>query len=94
MAAPVLPALSPALSRLFQTLGSPSFWFALHASFIITYLVIVSLIVSDWRHGVRERPYPVALVFFAVLHAVIVPVGTSEWWGHTMQRVADAPWPR
>lgn len=93
MAATVLPALSPALARLFQTLGSPSFFFALHASLVVTHVVIVSLIVSDWRHGVRERAYPVALAFFLTLHAVIVPVGASVWWNNTMQRFAVAPWP-
>ncbi len=93
MAATVLPGLSPALARLFQTLGSPSFFFALHASLVVTHAVLVALIVSDWRNGVRERAYPLALAFFLTLHAVLVPVGTSAWWGAQMTRFATAPWP-
>jgi hypothetical protein len=93
MAATVMPAFSPALARLFQTMGSPSFFFALHASLVVTHLVLVALIVSDWRRGVRERAYPLALAFFLALHAVLVPVGTSAWWGAQMARLATAPWP-
>ncbi len=93
MAATVLPGLSPALARLFQTLGSPSFFFALHASLVVTHLVLVALIVSDWRHGIHERAYPIALAFFVALHLVLVPVGSSAWWGNLMQRFAAAPWP-
>jgi hypothetical protein len=93
MAATVLPGLSPALARLFQTLGSPSFFFALHASMAVVHLVLLALIVSDWRNGVRERAYPIALVFFVALHLVLIPVGTSAWWSRMMQHFAAMPWP-
>lgn len=93
MAATVIPGLSPALARLFQTLGSPSFFFALHASMAVIHVVLVALIVSDWRNGVRERAYPMALAFFVALHVVLVPVGMSAWWSGLMQRFAAAPWP-
>lgn len=93
MAVTVMPAFSPALARLFQTMGSPSFFFALHASLVVTHVVLVALMVSDWRHGVRERAYPMALAFFLALHAVLVPLGTSAWWGTQMARFATAPWP-
>ena len=90
MAATVLPALSPALARLFQALGSPSFFFALHASMVVVHLV---LIVYDWRNGVRKRAYPLALAFFVALHVVLVPLGTSRRWTALLQRFAAAPWP-
>ena len=93
MAATVLPALSPALARLFQALGSPSFFFALHASMVVVHLVLIALIVYDWRNGVRERAYPLALAFFVALHVVQVPFGTSRWWSALMQRFAAAQWP-
>jgi hypothetical protein len=93
MAATVLPGLSPALARLFQTLGSPSFFFALHASLAVVHVVLVALIVSDWRNGVRERAYPLALTCFVALHLMLVPVGMSAWWGGLMERFAAAPWP-
>lgn len=93
MAATILPGLSPALARLFQTLGSPSFFFALHASLVVIYVVLVALIASDWRNGIRERAYPASLVFFVALHAVLIPVGMGPWWGGLMQRFAVLPWP-
>ena len=93
MAATVLPALSPALARLFQTLGNPSFFFALHASMVVVHLVLIALIVSDWRNGVREYAYPIALAFFVALHVVLIPVGMGPWWGGIMQQFAAMPWP-
>lgn len=82
MAATVLLAFPPALTRLyFRTLAPHlSFMTALHASFLTAELILVILIVRDWRSKQRHAPYPVALAFFAVVQVLMSPVSTNGSW--------------
>lgn len=79
MASTVLLAFPPALTRLYQQLGI-DFFPALHGSFFTVELILIALIVSDRRAGVRRAAYPMSLVFFVVVHALMMPVSSSTPW--------------
>ncbi len=93
MAATVLLAFPPALTRLYARLGVPGvdFMVALHASFVTVELILVALIVADVRSNQRRLAYPLSLVFFMVVHALMVPVGASEFWRGLMVWYARLP---
>jgi hypothetical protein len=79
MAATVLIAFPPALTRLYQRLGL-DFFTALHGSFITVELILVALIVADRRAGERRTAYPLSLAFFVLVHALMLPVSGSAPW--------------
>ena len=82
MACTVMLGLPPALSRLYERLFAPAvdFMQALHASFVTVELVLIALIVADWRAGERRLAYPLSLAFFATVHALMGPIsGTTAW---------------
>lgn len=82
MAATALLAFPPALTRLYA-FGLPlglDFLPALHASFITVHVVLIALIVSDYRNGIRRAAYPISLAFFVVLQAVMLRASASPWW--------------
>jgi uncharacterized membrane protein YozB (DUF420 family) len=79
MAATVLLAFPPALTRLYQQLGI-DFFPALHGSFVSVELILVALIIADRRVGERRAAYPMALGFFVAVHALMVPVSASAPW--------------
>ncbi len=93
MAATVLLAFPPALTRLYAILGAPAldFMTALHLSFVTVELVLVSLLVADRRAGERQLAHPLSLAFFASVHALMLPVGTSAAWGAIARWYADIP---
>ena len=86
MAATVLLAFPPALTRLYARIGAPSvdFMTALHGSFITAELILVALIIADHRAGERRLAYPLSLAFFVLVHATMLPVGNSASWGTMM----------
>ncbi len=82
MAATVLLGLPPALTRLYARVGAPhvDFMTALHGSFATVELILVALIVADRRAGEHRLAYPLALAFFVLVHALMLPVsGTAAW---------------
>ena len=82
MAATVLLAFPPALTRLYA-FGLPlglDFLPALHASFVTVHVILIALIVSDYRNGIRRAAYPISLAFFLLLQAAMLPVSVSPWW--------------
>jgi hypothetical protein len=93
MAATVLLGFPPALTRLYARVFEPTvdFMMALHGSFITVELILVALIVTDWRAGERRLAYPLSLGFFVVVHALMLPVATSAWWGRAMAWYAALP---
>jgi hypothetical protein len=84
MAATVLLAFPPALTRLYARVLAPhlDFMQALHGSFITVELILIALIAGDWRAGQRQLAYPLSLAFFVVMHVLMAPVAGSQGW-HT-----------
>lgn len=93
MAATVLLGLPPALTRLYARIGALSvdFMSALHGSFVTVEVILVALILADHRAGERRLAYPMSLAFFVLLHALMLPVGSSGLWGRLMSWYASLP---
>jgi hypothetical protein len=93
MAATVLLAFPPALTRLYARVLAPhvDFMAALHGSFVTVEVILVALIASDRRAGERHLAYPLALAFFLVVHALMLPVGASASWRTLMAWYAGLP---
>lgn len=68
MAATALPLLPPALARLIggYLMSKPSFELAFHLSFAASYLLVIALLVHDWRGGKIRAPYVVLLAVLAL----------------------------
>lgn len=68
MAATALPLLPPALARVIggYLMTQPSFDLAFHLSFVATHLLVIALLVHDWRSGKVHAPYVVLLVVLAL----------------------------
>lgn len=86
MTATVFLAFPPALTRLYARLLSDhiDFMTALHASFMTVHVLLLALIVSDWRRGKWYLPYPLALGFFIFVQVLMGPIGTSDAWQQLM----------
>ncbi len=93
MAATVLLGFPPALTRLYARVFAPSvdFMMALHGSFITAELILVALIISDYRNGERHLAYPLSLAFFVFVHATMFPVGASATWSAMMAWYVGLP---
>ena len=92
MVATVLLAFPPALTRLYARVLAPhvDFMQALHGSFFTVELILLALIVGDYRTGQRQLAYPLSLVFFVVVHATMGPVASSETWRSFLNWYAGA----
>lgn len=86
MSATVLLGFPPALTRLYATVFAPQvdFMMALHGSLLTVEVILVALIITDRRMGERRLAYPLSLAFFAVVHALLLPVASSKWWNDVM----------
>ncbi len=82
MVATVFLAFPPALTRLYARELAPwvEFPHALHGSFLTVELILVALIIGDRRAGQRHLAYPMSLVFFIAVHALMLPVSSSAGW--------------
>jgi hypothetical protein len=86
MIATVLLGMPPALTRLYARIFAPNvdFMQALHGSFLTVEVILIALIVSDARAGERRLAYPLSLAFFAIVHASMGAVATSDAWREAM----------
>lgn len=93
MAATVFLGLPPALTRLYARLFAQrlDFMQALHASFLTVEVVLIALILADRRAGERRLAYPLSLVFFVAVHALMVPVASSAGWRAAMDWYSHLP---
>jgi hypothetical protein len=93
MAATVLLAFPPALTRLYARVFAPrvDFMMALHGSFLTVELILVALIVAYQRAGERRLAYPLSLAFFVAVHALMLPVAGSAAWQALMRWYAALP---
>jgi hypothetical protein len=82
MVATVFLAFPPALTRLYARVFAPhvDFMQALHGSFLTVELLLIALIIGDYRAGQRQIVYPLSLVFFVAVQIAMGPVSTSETW--------------
>lgn len=82
MAATVLLAFPPALTRLYARVFAPhvDFMQALHGSFFTVELILVALIAGDWRAGERRLAYPLTLAFIVAVHVLMGPVAATLRW--------------
>ena len=54
---------------------------AINYSFIFVELILIALIIADWRMGERRRwAYPIALVTHIVVQVLMMPVSSSAPW--------------
>lgn len=93
MSATVLLGLPAALTRayiqlpVFRDPGPGPFF----ASLFTVELVLVALIVADWRARQRRLAYPLSLAFFVAVHVLIGPVSASAGWRAAMQWYGSLP---
>lgn len=83
MASTALPLLPPALGRVYGIFVLPagsSFDLALHLAFLTAELVVVALLVDDWRKGKIRAPYLILLATLIVQQASFeVPPASAPW---------------
>lgn len=93
MAATVLLGLPPALTRLYARVLAPhvDFMGALHGSMLTVEVALVALIIADQRAGERRLAYPMALAFFVLIHALMLPVSGSAAWSAFLGWYAALP---
>jgi hypothetical protein len=83
MASTVFIGFPPALTRYYvRLLGPAAFpYFGIHLSFLTIEVLLVILIVVDWRMGERKRwAYPIALASFVVIQASMIPLSATSGW--------------
>jgi hypothetical protein len=79
MAATALVGLPPALARLYDNLGI-RFFGPIHTPLLTTNLVLLVLIVVDWRRGERRLAYPLLLVWNVGIQLFIAPLSATNPW--------------
>lgn len=82
MVATVFLAFPPALTRLYARVLAPQvdFMQALHGSFLTVEVILIALIIGDFRAGQRHLAYPLSLLFFVAVHLAMGPVASTESW--------------
>ena len=82
MASTALLALPPALARVFANFvpGVDSFVAAFHASYLTADLILLTLIIRDYRQGIPRSPYylPLAIMVIQELSFIVLP-GMPVW---------------
>lgn len=79
MAATALPGLPPALARLYDRLGVDVFG-PIHTPLLTTNLILLVLIVVDWRNGEKRPAYPLLLAWNIVMQLLIAPLSATSAW--------------
>ena len=71
----------PALTRFVARAFSLHPVVAINISFYIVELILVVLIIADWRMGERRRwAYPIVLVAHVAVQMLMMPISASSWW--------------
>jgi hypothetical protein len=92
MVSTALLGFPPALTRFISRTFALDPLIAIHFSFFIVELILLTLIVVDWRRGERRRwAYPAALVTHVVIQLLMMPVSFSPWWGAFARWFAAGP---
>lgn len=93
MAATVLLGFPPALTRLYGRVFADVIGFdtAFFASLFTVELILVVLIIADWRTRERRLAYPLSLAFFAAVHLLIGPVSATAMWLRAMTWYGSLP---
>lgn len=93
MLATVFPLIMPVVTRLrflFQPL-SVDFGARLHLGLAATELLLVWLVVSDWRKGITRSPFAWALALTLVQHYMVFNAETLGWWVNLTDEIAELP---
>lgn len=54
---------------------------AINVSLYLVELILLVLIIADWRSGERKRwAYPIALGVHVIVQVSMMPVSASSWW--------------
>ena len=70
---------------------SNDFFYLLILVFIIE-LILITLIIADWRKGEGRRwAYPIALVAHVAIQLLMFPVSYASWWDAFCQWFAAGP---
>jgi hypothetical protein len=71
----------PALTRFIARTFAMNPIVAINISFYIVELILLTLIVADWRRGERRRwAYPTAFVAHVAVQLLMFPVSSASWW--------------
>lgn len=94
LAASVLFALEPALERVFVAYvpGVSGFDHALYLSLISIEIILIILLLIEWRRGRIRPPFMITLGFFALIHIFATPVATSSTFRELARWFANAPY--
>jgi hypothetical protein len=93
MSATVLLSFPATFTRLYARVLFPEMYppVAFQASFVTAEVVLVALIVADWRAGERRLAYPLSLAVFVAIHVLMVPVSASGPWRAVTAWIASIP---
>jgi hypothetical protein len=92
MVSTALLGFPPALTRFISRTFAIHPIIAIHISFYIIELILITLIIADWRKGEgRRRAYPIALVAHVAIQLLMFPVSYASWWDAFCQWFAAGP---
>ena len=92
MASTSLMGFLPSLTRYISGTFAINPLVAIGYSFYIVDIILVALIVVDWRNGERRRwAYPIALGTHVAVQLLMMPVSMSAWWVAFCGWFAGAP---
>jgi hypothetical protein len=84
-----LPAITRFVARMFPTMHPLA---AINVSFYVVELVLVALIVNDWRSGERRRwAYPISLASYLGIQLAMTSLPATAWWLAFCRWFAAAP---
>jgi len=84
--------LSAGVVRIFHLYITPDSWnLAFTGTYVLFELVIVLLILDDYRSGKIRVPYVLCFVIFLVQHIAIYFAGEWEWWRELTSRLMELP---
>lgn len=86
------PVHAPALTRaLFIFPQMRSFQVAVNTAEALVIVILLMLIVSDWRQGKIWVPYPLALLVFTILAIISNDARAWAWWHRLSEWMAGSP---
>jgi hypothetical protein len=94
MVSTALLGFPPAITRFVGRTFSLDPVMAINISFYIVELILLVLIIADWRRGERKRwAYPIALGVHVIVQVSMLPVSASSWWVAFCRWFAAGPMP-